>query len=94
MACINDKDVGECFTNMLEDIRTKLISQVVGEMVETEADLHHTHRQSVKAGLGTCPLTTCCIAFYLLHLLQRQCLANIYTQSHRLINVNGKKKRA
>lgn len=39
---------------MLEDIRTKLISQVVGEMVETEADLHHTHRQYVKASLDTC----------------------------------------
>lgn len=65
MACINDADVGECFTNMLEDIRTKLISQVVGEMVETEADLHHTHRQYVKASLGMYYLIfTCWIASY------------------------------
>lgn len=50
---------------MLEDIRTKLISQVVGEMVETEADLHHTHRQYVKASLGMYYLIfTCWIASY------------------------------
>ncbi|XP_062389960.1 kinetochore protein Spc25 [Sardina pilchardus] len=54
MASINDTDAVECFTNMLEEIRTKLISKVVGEMVDTETDLHISHRQSVKAGFESC----------------------------------------
>ena len=52
MAQINDVDSGESFITMLEEIRTKLIFQVVGEMVETETELHHAHRQFGKAGLG------------------------------------------
>ncbi|XP_031414443.1 kinetochore protein Spc25 [Clupea harengus] len=54
MAQINDVDSGESFITMLEEIRTKLIFQVVGEMVETETELHHAHRQFGKAGLETC----------------------------------------
>ncbi|XP_036400552.1 kinetochore protein Spc25 [Megalops cyprinoides] len=54
MACIQDPDVVEHFSSKLEEIRSKLLSQAVGEMIDTEEELRQAHKQFFKSVKDTC----------------------------------------
>ncbi|KAG9340852.1 hypothetical protein JZ751_020045 [Albula glossodonta] len=49
MASIKDPDVNEQFSNKLEDIRSKLLNQGIGEMIDTEEELCEVHKQFLKS---------------------------------------------
>lgn len=56
MASIKDLDVGEKFDSKLEQIRTKLLSQAMGEMLnESTVEFCHAHRQYIKSVVGKIP---------------------------------------
>lgn len=53
MASIKDLDVGEKFSSKLEEIRTKLLSQAMGEMLnEATVEFCQAHKQYMKSVLG------------------------------------------
>lgn len=55
MASIKDPDVGEQFSSKLEEIRTKLLKQAMGEaMNEATAQFCQGHKQYMKSVLETC----------------------------------------
>ncbi|MCJ8732663.1 hypothetical protein PDJAM_G00213910 [Pangasius djambal] len=55
MASIKDLDVGEKFSSKLEEIRTKLLSQAMGEMLnEATVEFCQAHKQYMKSVLDTC----------------------------------------
>ncbi|XP_027020252.2 kinetochore protein Spc25 [Tachysurus fulvidraco] len=55
MASIKDLDVGEKFSSKLEEIRTKLLSQAMGEMLnEATVDFCQAHKQYMKSVVETC----------------------------------------
>lgn len=56
MASIKDPDVGEKFSSRLEEIRTKLLSQAMGEMLnEATVEFCQAHKQYMKSVLGKTP---------------------------------------
>ncbi|XP_061090433.1 kinetochore protein Spc25 [Conger conger] len=54
MACIKDQDVQQQFSNKLEEVRSKLLNQAIGEMIEMEEELCQTHKQFFKSVKDTC----------------------------------------
>lgn len=53
MASIRDYNVVEQFNSRLEEIRTKLLDQAMGEVLnDTAAELCQEHRQYMKSVLG------------------------------------------
>ncbi|KAJ8352303.1 hypothetical protein SKAU_G00237790 [Synaphobranchus kaupii] len=54
MSCIKDPDVSEQFNSKLEDIRSKLLNQAIGEMIDTEEELCRAHKQFFKSVIDTC----------------------------------------
>ncbi|XP_066497314.1 kinetochore protein Spc25 [Hoplias malabaricus] len=55
MASIKDLDVVGQFSSKLEEIRTKLLVQAMGEVMnEATAQFCHSHKQYMKSGLETC----------------------------------------
>ncbi|XP_051999027.1 kinetochore protein Spc25-like [Xyrauchen texanus] len=55
MASIRDYNVVEQFNSRLEEIRTKLLDQAMGEVLnDTAAELCQEHRRYMKSVLGTC----------------------------------------
>ncbi|XP_060786076.1 kinetochore protein Spc25 isoform X1 [Neoarius graeffei] len=53
MASIKDLDVGEKFSSRLEEIRTKLLSQAMGEVLnEATVEFCQAHKQYMKSVLG------------------------------------------
>lgn len=57
MASIKDLDVGEKFSSKLEEIRTKLLSQAMGEMLnEATVEFCQAHKQYMQSVVGKTPL--------------------------------------
>ncbi|XP_076859060.1 kinetochore protein Spc25 [Brachyhypopomus gauderio] len=55
MASIKDPDVGEKFNSKLEEIRTKLLTQAMGEVMnEATTEFSQAHKQYMKSVLDTC----------------------------------------
>uniref|UniRef100_A0A8C1FT21 Kinetochore protein SPC25 n=2 Tax=Cyprinus carpio TaxID=7962 RepID=A0A8C1FT21_CYPCA len=55
MASIRDYNVVEQFNSRLEEIRTKLLDQAMGEVLNDRVtELYQEHRRYMKAVLGTC----------------------------------------
>ncbi|XP_028846654.1 kinetochore protein Spc25 [Denticeps clupeoides] len=54
MACVKDADVAELISRKLEEIRSKLLVQAMGEMMEKGMELHQAHRAFGRAVFDTC----------------------------------------
>ncbi|XP_066543741.1 kinetochore protein Spc25 [Amia ocellicauda] len=54
MACITQADVSDHFSKKLEDVRSKLFIQALGDLYATEVELKQAHKDAIKSIKDTC----------------------------------------